>query len=494
MREYPTDLALGIESTLLEPGQVALVLDKDYAGEYDLSPVAPEVEPILVTTTSGNLYLANSSDRVALLDSSEAISDDYSWTHDVGNDVAVSRARVSGDYSELVIDPEGFTVGYIREQEVTEIEPPSDIYISELLPDPVGSDEAEFIELVNLGDTPAQLMGLELSDTVNTFAFSEQVALEPEDYLVISKSESGIQLNNSGDEISLSFEGEVLDTTHYENPPEGQSWSRFDNEFYWTSIVTRGFVNEQDIEPPTGGKEDSEEEISEGSEVTYEILKQISDIDSFDEGDRVSVRGVVATNTGLFYKNTFHLVDESGGVMVTLDRENPNVFKVGSSIKIQGEIDDLGKMPRIKLVETPEVLGKSPLPIKILSVGEIDQDNIGQIVNVSAQVTRRSGKSFRISEAKQKDEILVSVRKNSGITKNAPPKNQMVQVTGIVLASGENVVVAPRSAADLKTDNLLPSGPSWPVASWWVWSLFLAALSSFGLTFWSRRRALHLDQ
>ena len=93
----------------------------------------------------------------------------------------------------------------------------SHITISELFPNPAGSDTAgEWIELRNVGDAPQALVRWSLKDASGkTYLFSDQ-SMPAHGFLVLPYSTTKISLNNSGDTIFLyDASGALADSFSY---------------------------------------------------------------------------------------------------------------------------------------------------------------------------------------------------------------------------------------------------------------------------------------
>lgn len=480
---FPADLSIGTSRTLLAPGQIGLILDKDYDGSYDSEILAVEAEASLLTAGSGNLFLANSSDSVSLLDETGQVSDSFSWSQDSGNGISFARTQIDGIFGELAPDLAGTSLGWLRVEtsEPPTEEPPNQpsnepplVRISEAWPNPPGDDSAEFIEIENYGNAVADLVGLEISDTSGkTFALTGM--LEAGDYLVLEKAQTGIQLNNTSDGLTLYWGQEVIDATDYVDAAEGLSWSRFGESFEWTTSATPGQPNEL-----ISDEEDATEEANDEETQDYHQLQNLADLNDYQEGQLVEFTGVVATKVGLFYKKSFHVVDQSGGILATLASEEAegSSIKPGQLIKARGELGSLSKMPRISLDATLEVVqDTADIPSVDKKVSAIDDEDVGRLVQVQGTVASRSNKSFRLADDQ---EILVSVRKNTEITAKAPAKNSSVKVAGIVLRSGEQLVLAPRASTDIRSGSgelLAAGGNQAPIIFWAavfsVWAVYV---------------------
>jgi len=127
---------------------------------------------------------------------------------------------------------------------------PSDgvaISIWEFLPDPIGSDqEGEWIELRNDGSLSVSLCGFSLDDSDGgTRPFSlDAFEIPGNGFLLLTKKQSKIALNNGGDSVRILKDGDVLQEVLYEKAREGESFAQMsDGSFVWTSNLSPGEEN-----------------------------------------------------------------------------------------------------------------------------------------------------------------------------------------------------------------------------------------------------------
>ncbi|MDD5032296.1 MAG: lamin tail domain-containing protein, partial [Patescibacteria group bacterium] len=124
-----------------------------------------------------------------------------------------------------------------------------DIIISEILPNPVGSDnETEFIELYNKGEREVNLRGWGIGDDSKTkFKFKDDVFVKNGRYLAVLRSESKIALNNNGDKVNLyqPLKETLQQIAEYKGAEEGRSynWATSSREWIWSEITTPGKAN-----------------------------------------------------------------------------------------------------------------------------------------------------------------------------------------------------------------------------------------------------------
>ena len=120
------------------------------------------------------------------------------------------------------------------------------IKINEFLPNPEGSDDGEWIELYNSGNSPIDLMGFKLQDnSARIYTLGEHV-LSGGEYLVLDKNTTGISLNNTGgDSVNLyNPNSELLESVIYQDTAqEDKSFARQGDAWQWTIEPTPGSVN-----------------------------------------------------------------------------------------------------------------------------------------------------------------------------------------------------------------------------------------------------------
>jgi len=141
-----------------------------------------------------------------------------------------------------------------------------DILITEFLPNPVGRDENEFIEIYNNSEKELSLENLFL--VVGNKKIKLSGKIKPHEYLVFYKKDYGFNIRNKGEEIKIitDKDEQIFSIKYSTNAPQGKSFSRNEEgKWYWT-IPSPGKPNifSQD-------EENSIEEINNEGKI-YEAL------------------------------------------------------------------------------------------------------------------------------------------------------------------------------------------------------------------------------
>lgn len=307
--------------------------------------------------------------------------------------------------------------------------------LSEFIPNPKGSDENEWVEIFNPNNLPMSTAGWKLkinSRNTNLPAYE----IPAEGYLTIPKTETRFSLINKGGSIVLeSPSGEVSPSVEYGAAPEGSSFARSDNGWGWTTLPTPGNENIITSENETGDERD------------YQFYP-LTDLKALESGAHVTVEGIVAAHPGLLGKNILFLA--GSGIQVNLSGENLPTIKIGDRIKIAGTLSrtaSSGSKIVARSSDKIAILGQGNLPTPILlPLGEVTEEQEGELITTTGMVNQTSGTSFTISEGG--DSLRVSL-KNRELKWPKITIGTKATVTGFVSISRSNVRLLARSPEDI---------------------------------------------
>lgn len=197
------------------------------------SPTLPPGGVAVIQIPSGKFAMNNSGTETVRL---------FSPDHLLADSVTYSGAKEGASYSKV---GDGWAwADPTPNVENSNLDLPSDIVINEAFPYPSKGGE-EFIELRNVSDKSVDLSGWKLKDQNSSYTIPNQT-LVAGDFLVITRSQSGIALANTAKENLqlVRASGTVASAVEYEDAPKDQSFSRTDDgDFVWTPYVTSGAAN-----------------------------------------------------------------------------------------------------------------------------------------------------------------------------------------------------------------------------------------------------------
>lgn len=118
--------------------------------------------------------------------------------------------------------------GHFSTCSIISVQPLYKPIINEIMPDPLGSDTREWIELHNPYSINLDMRGWTLRSASKTYVMPHQSGsiLKPDEYIVLDNLQTGLGLPNAGGEVSLSIGGMLVDEFMYQSMPDGVSASR----------------------------------------------------------------------------------------------------------------------------------------------------------------------------------------------------------------------------------------------------------------------------
>lgn len=150
----------------------------------------------------------------------------------------------------ILSDTENILINVLEYSTTTElIDYSGKIVLNELLPNPEGDDDTEWIEIKNISNESVDLLDFVIQDESG-----RQYFISPDDFstttinagefFVIDYNISRIILNNTTDRIKLfDINENKISEISYSGVKEGQSFSRFNDVWNWTTSPTKGLEN-----------------------------------------------------------------------------------------------------------------------------------------------------------------------------------------------------------------------------------------------------------
>ncbi|MEA3463903.1 MAG: lamin tail domain-containing protein, partial [Patescibacteria group bacterium] len=257
----------------------------------------------------------------------------------------------------------------------------NNIIISEIFPNPAGSDkENEFIELFNKGERDVNLTGWRLGDeskkkyevrskspTLHSFGDGAKLEDASEEnnmiikaggYLVVYRGESKIALNNGSDSAKLyqplkdeplqavkyekAIEGWSYNYAKYANERQSASWRTPSEKWVWSEIVTPGTANEiKTINHPPIVDFDCPEKALIGAPILFDSSDTID-----EDGDKLKFNWSFGDGFTNELANPEHTFFKQGAWTVKLtvsDGENEiekeKIVKVANTLNVDGAVE-----------------------------------------------------------------------------------------------------------------------------------------------------------
>jgi len=494
--DFVGEYDVGKSGLVVSSGDFLLIVDADYAGQYNSNWQLSETDlsaVVMVTVVDGEIGngLGNASDEVVLKDSEGVVVAAASWQGDAGN--GISWELVGSSWQKCDLE-QGNSLGWWREEiieedddtEVDEEDTQDEeedeewerfwqsgedpILFNELLINPVGEEKAgEWVELKSYWSEEIDLDGWWLCDNkcneqskTGGYQISD-ISVGENGLIVIERNDSQIALNNDADSIFLFDPNhDLVAGVQYDiEVGEGESLAWDGTSWLITNEVTKGEENIiQAVKSEENG--DSIDEQDTGTEETevngdenndYQQLS-IADAKAEPEGAKVEIEGVVTAEWGLLESKYVWLQDGEAGLSVKFE-EDPQLTS-GDKVWIKGKRKNLTYREVVE-VEDWKKTGDSEEIAKIIKTGEMNLDE-DRLVKITGNVVTTNGNDFTINDGN--GESRVYIKENTGIIKPEMKKGDTVEVQGIVNEIKSGWRILPRYQDDVtKSDQklVLPS-------------------------------------
>jgi len=314
----------------------------------------------------------------------------------------------------------------------TEYDLSDEILISELYPAP-SKGRPEFIELFNNGNRPVNLKGWYLADLTKEYRITSELLIQPKEYLALYNT--GLTLNNTGDTIRLRYpDHSLVNKTSYSSAKKGESWSRKGQNFYWTPFITANkknrFPKNLILEPIKIKK----------------VLKQ-------KEKTMVITKGQVSAPPPVFGKQMIYIQDQTAGIQLYFYRHQWPKLKLGTWVRVTGEISSVRGEKRIKIKEKEGIrrIKEGQLEAKIIGWEELSK-NIGRLITISGTVSSSSGSTFYLAQGNT--ELRIYIKDSTRIDKPVTRKGYRATVTGVLVKNDQGFKLLPRYQQDLKISEI----------------------------------------
>ncbi|MFA4818224.1 MAG: lamin tail domain-containing protein [Patescibacteria group bacterium] len=320
------------------------------------------------------------------------------------------------------------------------------IELTEIMPNPQGSDNNEWLELYNPNLTATNTAGWKLIINGRGYNLPEHDIAAESYYLITKKDGKFTLINGKTKLIWQSPTGQNNQEINYNSAPEGQSLIMEEYGNVWTTT-------------PTPGGENILTRASSTNSDSYQTLP-LAEIKSLDSGSKVSTEGVVALEPDVLAKNIFWLGGEAG-IQINLSGGGWPNLKVGDLVKIQATLSRTATYGTRLLLRQPEqlnIIGQVQLPEpSLINLSDIGDDNEGQLITTTGKVSKSLARSFTLTNT---DSNLTVSLKNSTLKWPKVKNNDELSVTGFVAVTKDGIRLLARSPQDIITKFSAPAAPA----------------------------------
>jgi len=329
------------------------------------------------------------------------------------------------------------------------------IIINEIFPQPATTSGDEFIELYNLGSVDVDLSNWQLDDIAGSgsspYTIPAGTIISASGYITFYNPVDHISLNDTGDWARLvDPNDDEKSSINYNSTNRGQSYSKFADNWQWTTTLTPGAENILTIEV-----------ITQDQDVPI-IQTDIAGARNQPDGETVKLTGIVSVIPEKLSSQYFYIQDANSGIQIYNYNKSFPALSVGDQIQVIGTTGSINGERRLKTILISDIVILSthppPEPIKT-TISEIAENYEGEYISVVGTVTKTSGDTFYIHGS---GEIQVSIRGGTEIRKPTMRVGDRVQIAGILSQYGDSYRILPIIQSDVKiisSSGLANSGP-----------------------------------
>jgi hypothetical protein len=395
----------------------------------------------------------------------------FSWNFGDGSEAAGANAShaylTAGKYKIILTAKDSLGVTDTAEQYIliidptntAEVFPPAEqlIFINEIIPNPEGSDDAEWIEIKSINLEPLDLSGWKLDDDEGgsrPYKIPEGTIIAPGQFLVFKKEQTKLALNNTYDAARLlDPDGEIFFETSYDEVPEGAAFAREENgNFKWTTKLTPGAENIFQFQEKAAAKKSSSSSNKKATTFTPTTLEEIRNLE-LNDGVRVS--GQVIVPPGVLGSQIFYIVDPEAcpGIQIYMYSKNFPELNLGDLVEITGVLAEssgekrikVSEKDNIKILENQEIPAAIPLPIKLSGI----EDGLeGCLVSTAGEVTEKSGSNLYFAD--DDGELKIYFKSTLNFPKPKMDIGDEIETVGIVSQTKTGFRLLPRYETDIK--------------------------------------------
>lgn len=336
-----------------------------------------------------------------------------------------------------------------------------EVLISEIFPNPPGTDQGEFIELYNSASTSTSLAGwkLETSGGKN-FIIPEKTSIKPGGFLVFYRAATRLVLDNTKEIVTLKTPDDVtVDQAAYGKSEPNQSLSLANGARGWTREITPGFIGEAEErkeqvlgEKITAGKISSASSSATRREVGQTSVRlAIAAARALKKGSAVIIQGVVTVPPGAFSEHYFYVADDSGGMQIYSSQKNLPPVAVGDKVRVAGQLSQANSAPRLKIASAGAIdilAAGQTAEAENLTLENIDEDAAGKLVTAAGEITDIKGNQLYLDDGET--EGVVYLKTAAHIDRRRLKAGDSLRVTGIAERTKNGWQIWPRGNGDIR--------------------------------------------
>lgn len=323
----------------------------------------------------GNCYENEGDKCLDNIDSNQK----YVRNNNIDTDNNINDFSISPGLDKIIDSTNVVDDTVIQDVEDIKIIYPKTLIFSEIYPNPKDGED-EFIEIKNTGNVAIDLNGYKIKDSSKRVFTIKNVILNSNDFYVFYRKDTGIALNNNGEEHLYFYtpNNELVYKLEYIDAKKGNSYAYNGNEYIWSIKKTPGTENIIEIEniAPTIV-------CNIPTKASINIAFNVDCSDSYDEnGDDLKFNIDMGDGRSYEQNNFYFRYLNAGNYVIHVDvYDNKGLESIKNyNINVSDKIDDIWFLPEDLKKQEDEKCNN-------ISSGELQDYNTGDCVKLTAFVT-----------------------------------------------------------------------------------------------------------
>ena len=394
-----------------------------------------------------NVFLMSEDEVVEVDDEIDEVNSGVLGENENGEENELNKQAESETLKQVQSDTLDGETAEDDQQKMVSYEFSEEIRINEVLANPAGSDNNEWIELYYFGTTELDLFGWSIDDDVGgsvPYVFTESYLVQPESYILLKREQTNLALNNSNDRVVIiDPNGVEIDVFNYEKATEAKSWSYFADGWQETSILTPEEENEREDVQIAGL---TEEESIAPSDVYFKPV-DLHQLKNESLKQQVLIEDQVLVLPDVFGKNIIYL----NGVQVYFSSADWPVLSVGDIVEISGTISESRNERRVLLKNKTDLMimsHQAEIDPQIITSAQINEELEGFFVQVEGEFVGKESSKMILFDSE--GEIVVYLKQGTDIKASDFVEGQRLKINGILSQYDDEYRIQPRSVTDFE--------------------------------------------
>jgi DNA/RNA endonuclease YhcR with UshA esterase domain len=319
------------------------------------------------------------------------------------------------------------------------------VVISEIAPNE--SEGEEYIAVKNIGMASTSISKWKIIANDKVYEIPTDTILSAGDNAVYFKEITKLTLNNSGGEIELRRDDDVLvDVANYGKAKAGEKFVLARNEWMLTKPIAA-------VETKTMAKSAIKKTTTKNTGIKYAASSATAGIEgirALDKGYYAQAKGIVAVLPGVFGTQFFYITDISSGIQIYQYKKDFPVLKVGDLVQVRGETAEANGAKRIKIKSKKDIviISGNQMPSSTeMALEDVAPENAGALIKIAGEITEIKTNYFFLDNGA--GEMKIYLKKNANIDKTKFKEGELAEVTGILEMYKTEMQLWPRSQDDI---------------------------------------------